>query len=310
MTQPQNRFRGALAALTLLLAGAAAGDSVTASDGRLIPSTLIDVPAELGNVLIADAGAAELVRFARVDGVLAETDRRYMSVGRNGVGKQRAWDRKTPLGVYFLTEELDTTRLADKYGKAAFVMDYPNAWDRYNERTGDGIWLHGVDPRSPDRPRRDTDGCLALPNEDLLSLKKRLDLHDTPIIVTREIEWVPATQVAVTRESLRGALERWRESVEFGDLHAYLSLYADEFSARGMNKEEWAAFKLDAFAARRLDAVRLERILLLRDPEESDLYLSRFVLAAAGDERTLTIRKRLYWRKSGSEWQIVAEDAG
>ena len=123
-----------------------------------LPSYLLEVPASVADVLIADAGTATLIRYSRTENGVVEKDRRYMSIGLEGVGKQRAWDRKTPLGVYFITEELDTSKLAPKYGIAAFPLDYPNAWDRYNERTGSGIWLHGVDASAPDRPPRDTDG--------------------------------------------------------------------------------------------------------------------------------------------------------
>ena len=300
-----------LGSALLALGQAVAADSlVPVPAATLVPSTVIEVPEDVRDVLIADAANAELVRFTRAGETLEEADRRYMSVGRNGVGKQRAWDRKTPLGVYFLTEELDTTKLAAKYGEAAFVMDYPNAWDRLNERTGDGIWLHGVDPRTPDRPRRDTDGCLALRNDALLSLSEQLVLHDTPIIVTREIEWVRPEHVAKTRMAFREALEAWRHTQESGDLHGYLSLYADEFSARGMSKDQWAAFKLGAFAQRDVQTVALDNVMLLRDPETEDLYVSRFEFTTVADDQPVTLRKRLYWRNKGEAWHIVAEDAG
>lgn len=286
------------------------GLSVPYEEQSRLPSSLIEIPSSVANVLIADASAAELVRFSNDPSGLTERDRRYMSVGRNGVGKQRAWDRKTPLGVYFLTEELDTSKLAAKYGEAAFVLDYPNAWDRYNERTGDGIWLHGVDPRSPDRPRLDTDGCLALRNEALLSLAADLELHDTPVIISREIDWVSANELAATRRSFRDALEKWRDSVERGDLYRYLEMYAEDFSARGLSKTEWASFKLGAFGLRPLTAAEIEDVLLLADPEHSGLYLSRFTLKTAANDDAVEIRKRLYWRRDADRWRIVSEDAG
>ena len=306
-----------LAFVALLLCGfgalpAATADGLSAPREPVarLPSSLIEVPPSVSNVLIADASAAELVRFSNDSDGLAERDRRYMSVGRNGVGKQRAWDRKTPLGVYFLTEELDTSKLAAKYGEAAFVLDYPNAWDRYNERTGDGIWLHGVDPKSPDRPRLDTDGCLALRNEALLDLAQDLELHDTPVIISREIDWVSASELAETRRSFRAALERWRDSVERGDLYRYLELYAEDFSARGLSKAEWASFKLGAFGTRPLSAAEIDDVLLLADPEHSGLYLSRFTLKTAANDGAVEIRKRLYWRRDLDRWRIVSEDAG
>ncbi len=69
-------------------------------------------------------------RFGRTASGIVKIDQRYMSIGENGVGKKRAWDRKTPLGIYFITEQLDTSNLDDKYGVAAYPLDYPNAWDR------------------------------------------------------------------------------------------------------------------------------------------------------------------------------------
>jgi len=86
-----------------------------------------------------------------------------MSIGENGVGKERAWDRRTPLGIYFANEQLDTSRMHDKYGPMAFPLDYPNAWDEVNARTGDGIWIHGVDRNGEVSPlQQRIDQCVAL----------------------------------------------------------------------------------------------------------------------------------------------------
>ncbi|PWG73998.1 hypothetical protein DF186_20170, partial [Enterococcus hirae] len=84
-------------------------------------------------------------------------------------------------------------------GAAAFPLDYPNAWDRYNERTGYGIWLHGVDHKDPVRPPRDTDGCLALPNEEILRLAERLEPLVTPVIVARKMQWALPSDVNAVR---------------------------------------------------------------------------------------------------------------
>ena len=139
----------------ILLARTAAADAVDAglasSAGERLPAWLIEVPDTVTDILVADTGSATMHRFARAGGDIVEIDQRYMSIGQNGAGKERAWDRRTPLGVYFITERLDTSKMHDKYGIAAFPLDYPNAWDRYNERTGYGIWLHGVDHRNPER---------------------------------------------------------------------------------------------------------------------------------------------------------------
>ena len=247
------------------------------------PAWLLEVPESVHDVLIAETDAATLRRFGSTDGRIVEIDQRYMSIGQNGAGKERAWDKRTPLGVYFITERLDTSKLPEKYGVAAYSLDYPNAWDRLNNRSGYGIWLHGVDRRSFRRPPRDTDGCLALPNEELLRLVDGLEPLVTPVIVVRKMHWALPSDLHRLRTEFRLALETWRSSLERGDIVDYLSLYADDFRYRDMDRPHWSAYRANVFASRPLETVELKDVLLLADPEVLGLYLSRFtqVLASA-----------------------------
>lgn len=302
-------------ALSLLAARTAIAEGVDPAvampAGQRAPAWLIEVPESVTDILIADTSSATMHRFARAGDDLVPIDQRYMSIGLNGAGKERAWDRRTPLGIYFITERLDTSKLHDKYGVAAFPLDYPNAWDRFNERTGDGIWLHGVDHKNPERPPLDTDGCLSLPNDELLRLADRLEPLVTPVIVTREMRWRPPSSIEELRLEFRQALDRWRRSLESGDLLMYLSLYADDFRYRDMDMAEWSSYRLNVFSARRLDEVRLDDVMLVADPEATGLYLSRFTQTLVTAEGGVTTTRRLYWRReSGNEWKIIAEDAG
>lgn len=275
------------------------------------PAWLLEIPDSVTDILIADAGSATMHRFARAGEDIVEIDQRYMSIGQNGPGKEKAWDGRTPLGIYFITESLDTSRLHDKYGVAAFPLDYPNAWDRHNSRTGYGIWLHGVDHNNPERPPLDTDGCLSLPNEEIQKLVDRLQPLITPIVVAREMRWAMPGEVDELRLEFRLALDMWRHSLEQGDILAYLSLYADDFRYRDMDRGEWNSYRLSVFESRQLDRVELEDIMLLADPEVPDLYLSRFTQILATVDGPVTTTKRLYWRRSnGNQWKIVSEDSG
>ncbi len=286
------------------------GALATGFDGKR-PAYLLEVPDSITDILIADTHSASMYRFAWSNGAMIAVDQRYMSIGTAGVGKQRAWDKKTPLGVYFITESLDTSKLHDKYGVAAFPLDYPNAWDRFNRRTGDGIWLHGVDKNNPERPPRDTDGCLALPNEELLKLVDSLQPSVTPVIVAREIEWALPSDLEERRLEFRLALDQWRASFASGDLFAYLSLYADDFQFEGLDRDEWAAFRYSVFESRTLQDLTLSNVMLVADPEVPGLYLRRFTQVLVTEDATITTNKRLYWRRSDdNRWQIVSEDAG
>ena len=275
------------------------------------PAWLIEVPDSVTDILVAETDAATMRRFLRAGERIVEVDQRYMSIGLNGAGKERAWDRRTPLGVYFITDELDTSKLHEKYGVAAFPLDYPNAWDRLNERTGDGIWLHGVDQRNPGRPPLDTDGCLALPNEEIVKLARRIEPLVTPVIVAREMDWAPPGDVETIRTEFRFALDQWRTSLEEGDILGHLALYDDDFRYRDMDRAAWSTYRLNVFESRPLEKVELTDVMLVADPEVPGLYLSRFRQTLAMEDGAVTTTRRLYWRRSDDhEWTIVSEDSG
>ena len=303
-----------LAGLLLLVEiGPLAADPIRPAPGETdhVPAFILELPESVNEVLIADTGNATLHRFANDGEKVSWHDERYMSIGLNGIRKQKAWDKKTPLGTYFITERLDTTRLHDKYGAAAFPLDYPNAWDRYNSRTGSGIWLHGVDRHHPQRPPLDTEGCLALQNDALLQVADTLEPLVTPVIVAPEMKWASTAEIEETRLEFRIAIDQWRQSLSDGDLRAYLALYSDDFRYRDMDKADWSAYRLQTFEARHLQRIEISGLLLLADPAEPELYLSRFTQVLATDDNVIETTKRLYWRRTADRrWQILSEDSG
>ena len=70
-------------------------------------------------------------------------------------------------------------------------------------RTGYGIWIHGMDRRNGQRPRLDTDGCIALPNERLLALEDTFEVNVTPVIVGAALDWIDAAALVPERAILR-----------------------------------------------------------------------------------------------------------
>lgn len=275
------------------------------------PAYLLQVPNSVQAIFVAETDTATLHRFSTGAGNGFSRDERYMSIGQYGVGKQKAWDRRTPLGIYFVIDQLDTSRLHEKYGPLAFPLDYPNVWDRANGRSGDGIWIHGVAPDSGRRPPLDTDGCIAVPNAELLVLESQFIPMTTPVIVTRSIAWATAEQQAVAREELSTALQTWLTSSRDGDLHRLLSLYADDFRYLGMQRSDWEYFRVQSARQNPALDIGISDVLLLQDPEEHDLYLSRFRQTVLAGERKIETIKRLYWRRDEQgALRIVAEDNG
>ena len=303
------RYCCALLVVLVLLAAEPVG-----AEGKL-PSMLIRVPESITTLFVAETSTARFYRIRRAGDTLIADGHFYMSIGQEGEGKEQSGDKRTPLGAYFVTEQLDTSRLHEKYGVTAFPLDYPNAWDRRAGRDGDGIWLHGVDKNGGLRPKRDTDGCIALPNADLSSLIPAFEDNVTPVLVTRKIEWAAAAESASLRDELESRIEMWRESQLQGDLYEYLALYDDEFARWGMNKTEWSVLmwqndSLRASAGETIAVSSVSDLLLLAYPEEEGLYLSRFQLTVS-NERDITSMVRLYWRRDEhGALRIIAEDRG
>ena len=292
-----------------LLAGIVAGLPVLA-DSRL-PASLVRVPESTTTVFVAETSSNRLFRFDRIDGAMEESGNYYISIGQNGPGKQRSGDRRTPLGVYFVTEQLDTSRLHEKYGVTAFPLDYPNAWDRLAARDGDGIWVHGVLPGGVRRPERDTDGCIALPNEDLGQLAPLFQDNITPVVVTETVSWVGNAENLGLADELEKRIATWAVSQQDGDLFTWLSLYSDDFERWGLSRPKWAALQIEKRSSSGEEHIAISDLLLLAYPEEPGLYLSRFVTEVSSGGTTTKTRTRLYWRRgSDGEFRIVAESNG
>ena len=284
--------------------------SVMAEAVDRLPAHVLQLPEAIANILIIETESSTLYEYSHSRRGLEPPKKRYVSIGQNGVGKQRAGDRRTPLGIYFISEQLDTSRMHERYGPTAFPLDYPNEWDRLNERSGDGIWIHGVTPGSDHRPPLDTDGCVALGNSELLELAEVLVPHVTPVVITRDIRWDAEDNIAALRDELNVVLDTWKQSLLSGDLHRYFSLYDSDFQYRGMGRDEWLAYRQPSFAVA-VDDVSLDEVVLLADPEHKGLFLSRFRQTIVKPERTVVTIKRLYWKRSeDGGLKIVAEDNG
>jgi len=277
-----------------------------------VPAWLIRLPETTPVVFIAETSASAFHRYDRAGNSVKKVRQDYMSIGQGGVGKRAAGDQRTPLGVYFVIEQLDTTRLHEKYGDTAFPLDYPNAWDRRLGRTGDGIWVHGVDRSGGVRSPLDTDGCIALPNDRLRELEQNFEPNITPVLIGTEIAWTEAETLAEIRDVLERAVADWAGSLRKGDMFTWLELYDETFEHWGMNKAQWSAFNVETLGKRDISDVAVSNLLLLGDPAEEGLYLSRFRLEISeGATRKVISMRRMYWRRSESgAFRIVAEDSG
>jgi L,D-transpeptidase YnhG len=109
-----------------------------------IPSQFLALSIRNKHAIAVDASRSRLYLFEnRPTGLVLVADY-YISVGKSGLEKQVEGDLRTPMGVYFITSNLDPKSLKDFYGSGALPINYPNVLDSKRGKTGRGIWLHGT----------------------------------------------------------------------------------------------------------------------------------------------------------------------
>jgi hypothetical protein len=154
-------------------------------------------------VLYVDLPAARLHVFRQMHGELQPLADFYVTVGRQGYGKEREGDLKTPVGVYRINGYIPGSQLDPRYGLGALTTNYPNPLDQQLRRTGYGIWLHGTEPGWINRAPRASEGCITLSNADFGKLYRVLGTTDElPIIIDDTPDWISPVELQRLRANL------------------------------------------------------------------------------------------------------------
>ncbi|MCP3955316.1 MAG: L,D-transpeptidase family protein [Desulfobacterales bacterium] len=200
-----------------------AGAAPDAGQGELIPDLFVsmregDRPAY---ALIVEKSSQQITLF-KYDGQYQVVDTMQCSTGKARGDKRVSGDKKTPVGAYFVTREFNDRELAPLYGTRAFPLDYPNFMDQRQGRNGYAIWMHGTNRTLIDR---DSNGCIALMNQDIDKLSAYIALKDTPILITDKVNYKPSGQAASEDAAIRTFLSRWNNALAKRSYHAYLAFY-------------------------------------------------------------------------------------
>lgn len=290
--EPGGELGGLLAEAQQRLAGLRARPPADA-----VPREFAHLPPHVPYAIAVDASQSRLYLFRNgPTGIRLEQDF-YVSVGKQGVDKLVEGDQRTPLGIYFVTQQLDPRALEDRFGAGALPLNYPNAFDKARGRTGSGILLHGVPAATYARPPLDSDGCVVLANPDLLSLARRLPARDTPVLISRQISWVSPRAVETELPSgFTRALRDWTHARQAADGTRLAAFYS-----RDSNLDRPARARLQAPAPARVDETSL-----IRWGDEQELMVVTFRERAGrsiADEHVM----RQYWARQGEDWRILAE---
>ena len=225
-------------------------------------------------------------------------------LGENGGDKVVEGDKRTPEGVYYIQRYIPGKELAALYGEGAFPLNYPNIVDRIEDKTGYGIWLHGVN--EDDEDKEATQGCVAFNDGKLNALKQRLDIG-TPVIITQEADFLPPGDYRARKQQLLTHLDSFLNAWENNNFQALKRQVHPEFQTRGgQGAEAYLAQKrrlMEAYPQRRVEA---DNLRVYKENGQRVVYdFNQFYCAA---NLAAYGRKRLYFKRNDGRPQAVAEE--
>ena len=274
------------------------------ADTKLVPRFLWQLDTEQKYVLVVDTSRSTLVVYQNVNGEAHYVTDFYVTIGKLGTKKLVEGDQRTPLGVYFITDNLPKNQLADLYGDGAFPLSYPNEWDAKNNRTGKGIWLHGTPRDTYSRPPRASNGCVVLTNEDLKKVTPYLQIGVTPVIIASQLDWITDAD-QTERASLLNEMELWRKDWSSINTLAYLKHYAPNFSSDNMDYAAWAKQKQLVNGGKSWIKVGISNVSVFAYPDQPNMVVVNFEQDYNSDNLVNKMKKRQYWIKQNNTWKII-----
>lgn len=270
-----------------------------------IPAQFLQVSPRSKHAIAIDSARHRLYLFQNGPEGLKLIADYYVSVGKLGIDKSVEGDLRTPLGVYYITSNLDPKSLKDFYGAGALPINYPNPYDARRGRTGHGIWLHGTPPEQFARAPKATDGCVVLANPDLERIIRTVEVRTTPVVIAQSLRWVTPATVQAENRHFHDVLQSWRSAKASGDVNRLLAFYTPDFTVNGKTVSEWAPLMKVELGKTRGRAVELKDVSVLRWTDSADTMVVTFGEVAAG-ARTGQV-KRQYWVRQGPQWKIFFE---
>lgn len=274
------------------------------------PSPVLQLADTEHDLLIADLRNNRLYQFGYRNEEWRVVRSMYASIGKAGYGKEVEGDNLTPVGIYTITSWLDGERLPALYGDGAWPVDYPNKLDRLEGRTGYGIWLHGNPQRNEPglRPPRSSEGCLTLTNPDLNSLKPFVDLGQTRVVFSDDVQWLTAQQRQARKEAALERLQEWQLAWESLDAEMLGEHYHPEARIGGLDRRAFVSQKHGVNSRKKWIALRLDQITILEYPGNYDRLLIEFEQDYRSNNYRSVTTKQQIWQKDQHGWSILLED--
>jgi len=237
----------------------------------------------------------------------------YVSIGKNGYGKRFEGDKKTPYGTYFLQKKIER-ELTDFYGDGAYPLNYPNKFDKFNNYTGSGIWIHGTPKSTYSRAPEASDGCIVLSNKDLVEIEHVFNTPGTPVILSNlsiiDLGLRSESDIHDEQNQLLTNIKNWKKSWESKDYDKYIDFYSKDAVYNKTRFVQWSLAKKNVFERTKAIKIFLDNISIYEYPSEEDRDQLRIVLFSQNYKSNLISnlsKKKQIWKIQNGEWKIIYE---
>lgn len=271
-------------------------------DGKDVKYGLYSEKAMLVNV---NKENKNMVVYEYNDGILTKKFAQEVLTGLRG-DKKVEGDLITPVGFY---ESLSHFTPEDTYyGPTAFVLSYPNIYDRYQNKTGGGIWIHGY-PLEGDL-RLDTfktQGCVALTNDLLLDFEKIIGNTKTYVLINDSGDKTLSSNDAAI---ILGDLFAWRYAWQTSNFKDYLSFYDKSFKRYdGLSYDKFASQKKDIFSRGGEKMIKFSKINISPYPtiDGKNIFRISFWENYKAGSYSFNGEKNLYVTIKNGKMQIIVE---
>ena len=270
-----------------------------------VPSQFLALAQRSRHAIAVDASKARLYLFENSPSGLRLVSDYYISVGKAGISKTAEGDQRTPLGVYYISSNLDPKSLTNFYGSGALPINYPNVLDLKRGKTGSGIWLHGTPPNQFSRAPLATDGCVVLANPDLEHLIRTVEIRTTPVVIAQQLQWVTLNSIRMESKPFEEALFAWRNAKTSGNVQQTLAFYTQDFNSNGKTLAQWVPTLKSEISQIQGRTIQLKDVSMLRWTDTADTMVVTFGEVPEGTRTGWT--KRQYWIRDKQQWKIFFE---
>ncbi len=265
------------------------------------PSSIIKLP-ENENVILVEKKTQTLFIYTLKSETLSIDFKTACSTGEAYGVKEKAGDRKTPEGIYFLLDEYEDRYSSPIYGIKAFPTDYPNLIDKRSGKNGSAIWIHGT---NKELKPMDSNGCVALENSNIQTLSNYITLNSTPVIMVEEIKMVKKKIISRQNKKISELLAQWVQTIEKGSYHAYLSFYSPEYVPDITWWEQWLEIRHQSDKLKIPFQIKTEQMGVYY---HNNIFVVLFDYVLSAENKKVFVGKRKLFIQNGkNDYKIIGD---